>query len=112
MLFGAQVKQAGGLLVALRRAEAMRAEVMQVFPQSPRQWRYPGANAERSVAFGEVWPVSRVVRRVVCHAPYPVNLGICLDTQSAWTGWHASTSTTPRSPGARASTVTTTWAGD
>ncbi len=45
MLFGAQVKQAGGLLAALRRAEAMGARVMQVFAQSPRQWRYPEANA-------------------------------------------------------------------
>ena len=75
MLFGAQIRQAGGLLAALRRAEAMGAEVMQVFPQSPRQWRYPAANAERSVAFGLAWPASAVVRRVVCHAPYLINLG-------------------------------------
>src|SRR5215210_4076481 len=75
MLFGAQIRQAGGLLAALRRAEAMGAEVMQVFPQSPRQWRYPEANAERSVAFGLAWPASAVVRRVVCHAPYLINLG-------------------------------------
>ena len=75
MLFGAQIRQAGGLLAALRRAEAMGAEVMQVFPQSPRQWRYPEANAERSLAFGRAWPASGVVRRVVCHAPYLINLG-------------------------------------
>ncbi|HEX2047958.1 MAG TPA: deoxyribonuclease IV [Acidimicrobiales bacterium] len=75
MLFGAQVKQAGGLLAALRRAEAMGAQVMQVFAQSPRQWRYPEGNAERVVAFSEAWPASPVVRRVVCHAPYLINLG-------------------------------------
>lgn len=75
MLFGAQIRQAGGLLAALRRAEAMGAEVMQVFAQSPRQWRYPEANAERSAAFGLAWPASPVVRRVVCHAPYLINLG-------------------------------------
>ncbi|MDQ3897773.1 MAG: deoxyribonuclease IV [Actinomycetota bacterium] len=75
MLFGAQVKQAGGLLAALRRAEAMGAHVMQVFAQSPRQWRHPEGNAERAVAFSEAWPASRVVRRVVCHAPYLINLG-------------------------------------
>jgi deoxyribonuclease IV len=75
VLFGAQVRQAGGLLAALRRAEAMGAEVMQVFAQSPRQWRYPEANAERAEAFGVAWPVSAVVRRVVCHAPYLINLG-------------------------------------
>jgi deoxyribonuclease-4 len=75
MLFGAQIRQAGGLLAALRRAEAMGAEVMQVFAQSPRQWRYPEANAERAEAFAERWPESPVVRRVVCHAPYLINLG-------------------------------------
>jgi len=75
MLFGAQIRQAGGLLAALRRAEVMGAEVMQVFAQSPRQWRYPEANAERSVDFGSAWPASTVVRWVVCHAPYLINLG-------------------------------------
>lgn len=79
MLFGAQVKQAGGLLAALRRAESMGAAVMQVFAQSPRQWRHPEANAERAVAFAEVWPASPVVRRVVCHAPYLINLGTAND---------------------------------
>ena len=74
MLFGAQVRQAGGLLAALRRAEAMRAEVMQVFAQSPRQWRHPEADVARA-AFADTWPDSRVVRRVVCHAPYLINLG-------------------------------------
>lgn len=75
MLFGAQIRQAGGLAAALKRAEAMGAEVMQVWAQSPRQWRYPEANAERSAAFGLAWPASAVVRRVFCHAPYLINLG-------------------------------------
>ncbi|HEX2043269.1 MAG TPA: deoxyribonuclease IV [Acidimicrobiales bacterium] len=75
MLFGAQVRQAGGLLAALRRAEAMGAEVMQVFAQSPRQWRHPEANVERVAGFREAWAASPTVRRVVCHAPYLINLG-------------------------------------
>ena len=75
MPFGAQVKQAGGLLAALRRAEAMGAQVMQVFAQSPRQWRHPEANAERAAIFGAAWPASPTVRGVVCHAPYLINLG-------------------------------------
>ena len=75
MLFGAQVRQAGGLLAALRRAEAMGAEVIQVFAQSPRQWRFPEANPDRAAGFGSAWPSSVIVRRVVCHAPYLVNLG-------------------------------------
>ena len=74
MLFGAQIRQSGGLLAALRRAEAMGAQVMQVFPQSPRQWRYPEGNPGRAEAFGRAWPASPVVQRVVCHAPYLVNL--------------------------------------
>jgi deoxyribonuclease-4 len=75
VLFGAQVKQAGGLLAALRRAEAMGAEVMQVFAQGPRQWRYPEANADRAAVFRSAWIASPVVQRVVCHAPYLINLG-------------------------------------
>jgi deoxyribonuclease-4 len=75
MLFGAQVRQAGGLLAALRRAEAMGAEVMQVFAQSPRQWRFPEASPERAAELGLAWPDSPTVRAVVCHAPYLVNLG-------------------------------------
>ncbi len=75
MLFGAQVRQAGGLLAALRRAESMGAQAMQVFAQSPRQWRHPEGNAERAALFAEAWPASRVVRGVVCHAPYLINLG-------------------------------------
>jgi len=75
MLFGAQVHLRGGLLAALGRAEAMGAEVMQVFAQSPRQWRFPEASPDRAATFGEAWPSSSVVRRVFCHAPYLVNLG-------------------------------------
>ncbi|MDQ4096701.1 MAG: TIM barrel protein, partial [Actinomycetota bacterium] len=75
MLFGAQVRQAGGLMAALRRAEAMGAEIMQVFAQSPRQWRFPEASPDRAAAFGQAWPSSAVVRGVICHAPYLVNLG-------------------------------------
>ena len=74
MLFGAQVKQAGGLLAALRRAETIGAQVMQVFAQSPRQWRHPDARPARE-AFAAAWPASPIVRRVVCHAPYLINLG-------------------------------------
>ena len=75
MLFGAQVRQAGGLLAALRRAEGMGAEVMQVFAQSPRQWRFPESSPERAAELGATWPHSPTVRAVVCHAPYLVNLG-------------------------------------
>ena len=74
MLFGAQIRQAGGLLAALRRAEGMGAEIMQVFAQSPRQWRFPELSEERAAAFAHAWPATPVVKLVVCHAPYLVNL--------------------------------------
>lgn len=80
MLFGAQVRQAGGLLAALRRAETMGAEVLQVFAQSPRQWRFPDASPERAAELGAAWVASPTVRAVVCHAPYLVNLGTPDDT--------------------------------
>jgi deoxyribonuclease-4 len=74
VLFGAQVRQAGGLLAALGRAEAMGAAVMQVFAQSPRQWRMPADGLERSAAFRTAWAASPTVQAVVCHAPYLLNL--------------------------------------
>ena len=77
MLFGAQVRQAGGLFAALRRAEAMGAEVWQLFAQSPRQWRTPSRDPEHLAAVREAHRTSTTVARVVCHAPYLINLGSC-----------------------------------
>lgn len=74
MLWGAQVRQAGGLLVALRRAEDMGAEVLQLFVQSNRQWRLPDHPAELYDAYRRACRESTVVRATVCHAPYLVNL--------------------------------------
>ena len=74
MLFGAQVKQAGGFVAALRRGEAMGAEVVQLFAQSPRQWKPPNHSDEVFARFAEARQASEVVRVVVCHAPYLVNL--------------------------------------
>jgi deoxyribonuclease-4 len=74
VLFGAQVKQAGGLLAAVRRGEDMGAEVIQVFAQSPRQWKGPNHDDEFLDRVRTAVAASPVVQQVVCHAPYLINL--------------------------------------
>jgi deoxyribonuclease-4 len=74
VLFGAQVKQAGGFLAALKRAETIGAEAMQVFAQSPRQWKPPNHDDDVLDAFVMARKASAVVQATVCHAPYLVNL--------------------------------------
>jgi deoxyribonuclease-4 len=71
---GAQVSQAGGFLAALRRAEQMGAEVLQLFAQSSRQWRLPERDEEEYAAYRQARTASRVVSATVCHAPYLINV--------------------------------------
>lgn len=61
MLIGAQVRQTGGFLAALRRGEAMGAGVVQLFPQNNRQWRPPERSDEVYAAYREAAAASRVV---------------------------------------------------
>jgi deoxyribonuclease-4 len=67
------MSSAGGIHTAVDRAEAIGAEAIQVFTQSPRMWRptnHPEENLER---FKE--RVAEVgLHGVVCHALYLVNL--------------------------------------
>lgn len=74
MLIGAQVRQTGGFLAALRRGEAMGAEVVQLFPQNNRQWRPPARDDEVYDGYREAAAVSPVVSVTVCHAPYLINV--------------------------------------
>ncbi len=74
MRFGAQVRQAGGVLAALRRGEDMGAEVVQLFAQSNRQWRHPERPAEHFAEYRAAAATSAVVTLTVCHAPYLVNV--------------------------------------
>ena len=49
MLIGAHVSSSGGIHTAIDRAEAMGADAVQVFTQSPRAWRptnHPPENFE------------------------------------------------------------------
>jgi deoxyribonuclease-4 len=74
MLFGAQVRQTGGFLAALGRAEEMGAEVVQLFAQNNRQWRLPDPGAEVYAAYREAREASATVVATVCHAPYLINV--------------------------------------
>ena len=73
MLIGAHVSSSGGIHTAIDRAEAMKADSVQVFTQSPRAWRptnHPPENFER---FKER-RAEAGIDGVLCHAVYLVNL--------------------------------------
>jgi deoxyribonuclease-4 len=73
MLIGAHVSTSGGLVAALERAEALGAESMQIFHQSPRAWR-PTAYSEADFeAFRERIARSSV-QSVFIHAVYLINV--------------------------------------
>jgi deoxyribonuclease IV len=73
MIAGAHVSVSGGIHTAIDRAEAIGADAVQVFTQSPRTWRptnHDPANFER---FKER-RAEAGIESVVCHALYLVNL--------------------------------------
>jgi deoxyribonuclease-4 len=72
MLIGAHVSPAGGLPKAVERGEALGARAIQIFNQSPRQWR-PTAHSEESIAaFREAMAASSI-DAVLIHAVYLLN---------------------------------------
>jgi deoxyribonuclease IV len=72
-LIGAHVSSSGGIHTAIDRAEAMGADSIQVFTQSPRTWRptnHPPENFERfKERRAEVG-----IDGALCHALYLINL--------------------------------------
>jgi deoxyribonuclease IV len=76
VLIGAHVSAAGGLAAAVERAEAMGAETMQVFNQSPRAWRTPAYGPVDFAAFRERIAASPVQSAFI-HAVYLIN--VCSD---------------------------------
>jgi deoxyribonuclease-4 len=73
VLIGAHVSSSGGIHTAIDRAEAIGAESVQVFTQSPRAWlptNHPPENLER---FKER-RAEAGIGGVLCHALYLVNL--------------------------------------
>jgi deoxyribonuclease-4 len=73
MIPGAHVSSAGGIHTAIDRAEAMGAEAVQVFTQSPRAWR-PTNHDPASFARFKERRAEAGIQGVVCHALYLVNL--------------------------------------
>ena len=74
MDIGAHVRSSGGLPAALARGREIRADVIQVFTQSPRMWRAARHDAETLARVRAEIAVGNRLRRVFCHATYLVNL--------------------------------------
>lgn len=72
MLIGAHVSPAGGLPKAIERGEALGARAIQIFNQSPRQWRPTAYREEDIAAFREAMAGSPI-DAVLIHAVYLVN---------------------------------------
>ena len=73
MLIGAHVSSSGGIHTAIDRAEAMGADSVQVFTQSPRTWRPTNHPQENFELFKER-RAEVGIGGVLCHALYLVNL--------------------------------------
>jgi deoxyribonuclease IV len=72
MLIGAHVSPAGGLPKAIARGEALGARAIQIFNQSPRQWRATAYPEEDIAAFREAMAQSPI-DAVLIHAVYLIN---------------------------------------
>ena len=73
MLLGAHVSVSGGIHTAIDRAEAMGADAVQLFTQSPRTWRPTNHDPANFARFKERRAESGI-GAVLCHALYLVNL--------------------------------------
>jgi deoxyribonuclease-4 len=73
MLIGAHVSSAGGLDRAVERAEALGAESIQIFNQSPRMWR-PTKYTEKDFAAFRARLAESPVESVFIHAVYLINV--------------------------------------
>jgi deoxyribonuclease IV len=73
MLIGAHVSSSGGIHTAIDRAEAMGADAVQVFTQSPRTWR-PTNHDPASFEKFRARRQEAGIGAALCHALYLVNL--------------------------------------
>lgn len=73
MLLGAHVSTAGGIHTAIDRVEALEADAVQVFTQSPRTWRATKHEPEAIERFRERRAQAEI-GAVLCHAVYLINL--------------------------------------
>jgi deoxyribonuclease-4 len=72
MLIGAHVSPAGGLANAVTRGIERECDAIQIFNQSPRQWRPTAYGDEDFAAFREARDGTRV-KAVLIHAVYLIN---------------------------------------
>src|SRR5882672_12559197 len=72
MLIGAHVSPAGGLPKAVERGVERGCRAIQIFNQSPRQWKPTAYRDEDVVAFREAMAASPI-DAVLIHAVYLVN---------------------------------------
>jgi deoxyribonuclease-4 len=73
VLLGAHLSTSGGIHTAVDRAEALGADSLQIFTQSPRMWR-PTAHPEENLARFRKRRAETGLGAVLCHAVYLVNL--------------------------------------
>lgn len=74
MRIGAHVRAGGRLVPALERADAIGAEVVQVFTQSPRAWKPTQYAPEVLAGYREAQAAHPTVSATYCHATYLINL--------------------------------------
>ncbi|MEI2701873.1 MAG: deoxyribonuclease IV [Baekduia sp.] len=74
MLIGAHVSPAGGPARAVERGEAIGAEAIQIFNQSPRMWKPYSYSDEQVAEYHEVL-ASSGVKALMIHAVYLLNAG-------------------------------------
>jgi deoxyribonuclease-4 len=72
MLVGAHVSPSGGLWRAIERGSALGAQSIQIFNQSPRQWRPTAYGEEDFAAFRDARAASEI-GAVLIHAVYLLN---------------------------------------
>ncbi|MHB8219190.1 MAG: deoxyribonuclease IV [Acidimicrobiales bacterium] len=74
MRIGAHVRAGGGLVGALERGDAIGADAVQIFTQSPRAWKPTQYAPEVLSAYRAAQARHPRVRDTFCHATYLVNL--------------------------------------
>jgi deoxyribonuclease-4 len=73
MLIGAHVSPAGGPANAVARGEERGCQAIQIFNQSPRQWKPTVYSDEKIAAFHEAVEASESVDALLIHAVYLIN---------------------------------------
>jgi len=73
-MFGSHLSVAGGMVNALREAEALSMDTVQVFTKNQRQWAAPPLDAGQSGAWLTELRRMQWTTRTVSHASYLINL--------------------------------------